>query len=294
MAVGSILTIAFSVMGYLFCDLTLGVDQAAPLAMTMAILLIVAAQYRYRKEQNCFQVVMMTFWIVAITNLHFFPMYMAAGRDVPISDAWLAGMDRGLLGFEVPDVMSALQPYPRFNLFMLRIYESLLYLMTVATILPPILNRMEYAKEYAIGCVVAAVISMPIFALFQAVGPWDYYGFAPAIPSLNDKWPIMELVKTDSTFVIDITNRDGLITFPSFHVILTVLAAITLRSFRYLRWCVAFWAVLIVISTVTTGIHYSIDVIGGLVIAAISWFAARALLRVEHRLNSAWVGPDAA
>ncbi len=277
MAVCATCVLIISLLGYKFCNLTLSLAQATPLALTLGILLLVAAQYRWRQEPKCFHITMMTLWMVMITNFHFFPMYMAAMREVPMSDSVLARMDRSL-GMEVPTIRSTLQPYPTLNRSMLYIYGSLIPLMTLATVLPPIFNRMGKAKEFVLGSVVAASLTLPIFACFQAVGPWHYFHFDPVIPSLAGKHEMFLMLKTHAPFVIDVSNRDGLITFPSFHVILTVLAALTLGSFRILRGIVAVWAILIVISTVTTGIHYTVDVLGGLIVAIASWRLARLYL----------------
>ena len=132
-----------------------------------------------------------------------------------------------------------------------------------------------------IACLIAATAVMPVFACFHAVDPWDYYGFEPVIPSLSAKGNILASLKTDEWFHIDVTNRDGLITFPSFHVLLALLAAAALWPVRYLRWPVVVWASLIVISTVTTGIHYSVDVFGGLAMAVVAHLIARTYIRWE-------------
>jgi membrane-associated phospholipid phosphatase len=280
MTLATFLVVLVSYYGHFCCKLTASFTQMLPTLLLLLFLLAVAAQYRWREAQKCFHVVMMVFWIVVITNFHFFPMYMAARQDVPMSDAWLARMDQ-MIGIEVPAVMKWLRPYAAFNNFMLTVYGTLIPLMTLATVLPPLLNRMDKAKEYAIACLVAAAIALPAFACFQAVGPWDYYGYDPVIPSLSAKASMLAALKTDAWFQIDVTNRDGLITFPSFHVVLTVLAAVTLWNVRYLRWPATIWATLIVISTVTTGIHYLVDVVGGLAVAFVAYGLAQAYVRWE-------------
>lgn len=276
--------VAISWLGYHYSKLTISFSQAIPTLLLLFFLFVVAAQYRWRNEPKCFNVVMMTSWVVAITNLHFFPMYMAARQNVEMSDALLAKLDRAL-GIEVPAVLEMLKPYPVFNDLMLFVYSSLIPLMTLATIVPPLCGRMDKAKEFALGCMVAASLSMPIFACFQAVGPWDYYGFTPAFPSLANKAAMLASLKTNAWFVIDLSNRDGLITFPSFHVVLTVLAAAALWPIRYLRWLTSGWAALIVVSTVTTGIHYTTDVLGGFLVALIAYAGAKAFLRWESRIK---------
>ncbi len=276
--------VAISLVGYFFCRLTLDPWAALPILIILLGVAAAAAQYRWRGEHKCFNVVMLVFWVVLVTNCHYFPMYMAARCNVPMNDALLANCDRAM-GVDVPTVRAALAPYPRLNYFLLEIYKTLIPLMTVATLLPPLVNRIDKSKEFVVGCIIAATISLPIFACLQAVGPWEYYGFPPAFESLSQKDEMLATLKTDQVFVIDVTNRDGLITFPSFHVVLTALAAAALWPLRWVRWPAALWATLIVVSTVTTGIHYTIDVVGGLGLAVVAHAGARVYIRKEQ---SAW------
>lgn len=281
MALATAIVLVVSVLAYYFGHLAISFPQIVPKLVLMVGLLAVAFQYKWRREAKCFNIIMMVFWVIVITNCHFFPMYLAARQDVPMSDSTLAAFDRAI-GIEVPTVRALLAPYPQFNQFMLFVYTTLIPLMTLATVLPPLVGRMDKAKEFAIGCLIAASISMPIFACFQAVGPWHHYEFEPVIDSLSQKAAMLASLKTDSWFLIDVDNKDGLITFPSFHVVLTVLAAIALKPIRYVGWPAMVWAALIVVSTVTTGIHYTIDVFGGLAVAAIALVGARVYLRWER------------
>lgn len=274
MAVATVGVVLISCCAYLFSKLTMSLTQAMPILCLLLILAAVAAQYRWRGEHKCFNLIMMAFWVILLTNLHFFPMYLAATMPVAMSDAWLAGIDHQL-GFSVPALLALLEPYPALGDGLQLVYGSLIPMMVAAIIIPPMLDRMDKAKEFALGCLIAASISMPIFACLQAVGPWDYYGFSPPFESLSGKAGMLASLKMDTTFVIDVANRDGLITFPSFHVILTVLAAAALWSVPRMRILVTVWAGLIVFSTLGTGIHYLIDVLGGLGVATVSIVAAR-------------------
>ncbi len=287
--IGTTLAVAgVSLAGHFYFGLYLDPKACLPLVSMLVVLALVAAQYAWRGESSCFGVVMMVIWVVLITNCHFFPMYMAARTDVPMCDDVLAHCDRAL-GIEVPKVRAAMAAYPKWNAFLLIIYGTLIPLMTAATIVPPLLNHMDLSKRFVIGSIIAATISLPIFAIVQAVGPWEHYDFPPAIDSLDAKAQLLSTLKMDEPFVIDITNRDGLITFPSFHVVLTVLAAVALWPIRWLRWPATIWAALIVISTVTTGIHYSIDVLGGLGVAVTAHAGAKVLCRDKPLAWPAWL-----
>jgi membrane-associated phospholipid phosphatase len=142
-------------------------------------------------------------------------------------------------------------------------------------------GRMDKAKEYAIACLVAAALSIPLFAVFQAVGPWSVYNYAPSREQAGYV-RTAEALKSGAPFVLDLGNQDGLITFPSFHTVLAVLTAVALWPIRYLRWPSTVLSVLIVLSTVSTGWHYVSDVLGGLLVAAVALAVARGYLRLER------------
>ena len=94
MAGSAIAVVAISLFGYFYCRLSATAGAVLPFALILLGVLIVAMQYRWRREHKCFQIVMMVFWMVMVTNCHFFPMYMAARTNVGLNDALLAQCDR--------------------------------------------------------------------------------------------------------------------------------------------------------------------------------------------------------
>ena len=76
-------------------------------------------------------------------------------------------------------------------------------------------------------------------------------------------------------------DRAGVVSFPSFHVVLAILSAQALSSIRGWRISVWVFAGLTIVSTITTGWHYFVDLIGGLAVALISWSLAGRILLFE-------------
>jgi membrane-associated phospholipid phosphatase len=244
-----------------------------------------AVVYRRRRMARLADTILFTFWGILFSNLHCLPMFVAARQRVPLRDALLARWDAAL-GVEVPAVLAAVGAHPLAARFLERCYGTLLPLVAAAIIVPPLVGRLRPAKEYAIGCIVAALIGIPIFGFLQAEGPWIHYGYTPALDQSAYVHTFAAL-KSRAPFVLDLSYGDGLICFPSFHTILAVLAATALWDVPLVRWPAAILAALIVVSTVTTGTHYVVDVVAGLAIAALAHAAARGYTRLEGRLGAA-------
>lgn len=212
--------------------------------------------------------ILMTFWAVLITNLHAFPMFVLARRQMPMNDALLASLDR-MLGLEVPMFLSFVREIPLLNQFFVIAYNALMLLKVLAILLPPLLGVMSKAREFALSCLIAACLGMFVFAMFQAVGPWSHYGFEPT-PEQANYTRVFATLKSDQTVVLDLSFREGLICFPSFHAALAVLPGSALWFQKYLRWPATLVAGLVTVSTVTTGWHYVVDTLAGVGLAFVS------------------------
>jgi membrane-associated phospholipid phosphatase len=256
--------------------------QFVPLVLLVLALVGGAAFYRWRGLEKPVNLIMMALWGVVFSNLHVMPMFIAARQKVEFCDPLFARLDASL-GMEVPDVIRVVSQYPWLRSVLRISYDTLIFMVMLAVMVPPMCGKMQAAKQYAIAGLLAAMICIPIFAVLQAVGPWVHYGYVPDIDQENYMRTFSAL-KTQDWYVFDISYRDGLICFPSFHTILAILAGIALWSIPYLRWPAAVMATLIVISTVTTGTHYVIDVVAGIGVAAVAFAGARGYTLLESKL----------
>jgi len=124
---------------------------------------------------------------------------------------------------------------------------------------------------------VALTIAGGLFMLLPAVGPWYPHQFAPNALQQECQNGLLRLRSPgvfDYSFAV---QEAGIVCFPSCHVIWSVLAAAALWGFRWLRVPVALLCGMIILSTMTTGWHYLVDVLAGLVVSAFSLAAARRL-----------------
>jgi membrane-associated phospholipid phosphatase len=276
-----VISLLLSVYGMAAADLTV---LPAPLLLRLGGLVLplvsvaVSAKWRMERLRNLF---LMIFWGMVISNLVLPSMYVLARQHVELNDALLARIDALLLRTEVTDVLRLMEPFPSAACFLHICYDSLVLLTMLAITLPPLCSQMHKAKEYALACVVSLALGMALFATLQAVGPWYYYGYPPS-PLQADTMREFFALKSDGAFVLDLSDTYGLVCFPSFHTILALLGGAALSEIRYLRWPSVVWTMLIILSTLTTGWHYVIDIVAGTAVAIASLAVARAYLWLEN------------
>lgn len=203
-----------------------------------------------------------------------------AGRTKrPLIDSGLMRMD-ARLHFATVTVMHAVARLPKVQAGLVAVYQIEPLLLLTALVLLPFVGKAGASRRYVLGIVVAATITASVFALWPAVGPWTTEGYLPTHSQMLVTNYLL-LLKTPAAVNLDMQDA-GIVALPSFHVLMAVLSATALSAIRQLRWPVWILAALITISTITTGWHYLTDVIGGIVLAAISIGAARALLPEER------------
>lgn len=202
-----------------------------------------------------------------------------AGRTKrPLIDPGLMRTD-ARLHFATVAVVHWVARMPALKIGLVLVYEIEPLLLLTALVLLPFMGQAGASRRYVLGIVVAAVITASVFALWPALGPWTTEGYRPTRNQIQVT-NYLTLLKTSAPVNLDMQDA-GIVAFPSFHVLLAVLSAAALSAMRRLRWPVWILAALITLSTLTTGWHYLTDVIGGLILSAISLAAARAVLPPE-------------
>jgi hypothetical protein len=281
------LALAFAVVSVVGLVLVRATVPTLPLLVRAAPAVLVLAGipfYRWRQVRRLEELLTAVFWSLLFGILYAAPMYLAARLPIPFQDNLLAQMDRSL-GVEVPDVLSWMEAFPALQRVLAFCYDTLLFLVVAAIMLPPLCGQWRRTREYLLAGVASAVLAIPLFALLPAQGPWVHYGY-PASATQENVTRVIQTLKSGERFFLNYLAPEGIISFPSFHTVLALLAAYALWSVRYVRWPAALLAGLIVLSTVTTGWHYLIDTWAGLFTAVSSIALAKAYSQLEDR----WAG----
>ncbi len=130
-------------------------------------------------------------------------------------------------------------------------------------------------------CYVFCIIFASTFsALFPAVGAMVYHnmGDVPGLPFGAGTFHLdaIHYFRSSTNPVFDWNHVNGVVTFPSFHLVMAMLIPYACRNNPLLFWITAIWAVLVAISAICIGGHYVVDLLGGAAIWAVSaWIAGR-------------------
>ncbi len=113
----------------------------------------------------------------------------------------------------------------------------------------------------------AGLLTSAIFLFFPAQGSCAYFHFTTPDHYVG----VLKELDRLRAGVATVSWRDGqgIVTFPSFHTIWALLLTAAFRGRRFLFWPIAILNAVVIVSCITTGMHYLADILGGLIVTAI-------------------------
>lgn len=204
------------------------------------------------------------------------PMYVLAALGAPLRDGALTRLD-GLLGAPTPALVALCARHPALASASERAYDLLLPFSLAALFVPTLRSRSAAGYRFPLSLVLASLSSLTVFALAPARGPWVAGAFAPTAGQRSFE-AVFTALRAGRPVLLDVRAPVPLITMPSWHALLAVLAGLALAQERWLRGPSLLFAGAIVLSTMSTGWHYASDVLVGVALALVSWWGAGRLL----------------
>jgi membrane-associated phospholipid phosphatase len=229
-----------------------------------------------------------TIWSMLVSSLVNLPIALFVRLPVPFVDRAAQALD-SRLGLNAAAWVQFAATHRHFRVLCKLAYVSLRPVDILTLYVPVLARRPRWLSEMFVALVLQLCATAVIMCVAQAVGPWVVNGVA-ATERQAEITDVMLRIKHAPTFRLDMGDIPGFVAFPSWHVMLAMLSALTIGRVRVLREVCIVWVVLVAISTLTTGWHYGIDVLSGVVVAGLSMLASKHL----HRRWDASLEPSTA
>src|SRR5712691_11666683 len=138
--------------------------------------------------------------------------------------------------------------------------------------------------------IITAAVTISVSGLLPGMhAPAYLRGWQTFVPDLGHSYPYLQdlyALHDGTLFEIDLAKQQGIVCFPSFHIVLVMISCYALRG-TWLFWPALALGGLTMLSLPTIGGHYLIDIPGGAAVAVAAillvrrWSPEWAALRIE-------------
>ncbi len=194
--------------------------------------------------------------------------YLVMSTNLPLADGELAAIDRAL-GFDWPRFIRWIQARPAVDYTLWLVYHSsIVQMFTIVFLLSH--WRQDRARELSGTIIISLALTIVIAGALPAAGAYPYY--RPAHPEIVAEMWLSDFspLRDGSLRWLDPMRMEGLISFPSFHTILSLLFIHVTRDTKGLFAASIVLNGAILVSTLTAGGHYLADVLAGALVTALS------------------------
>jgi membrane-associated phospholipid phosphatase len=262
--------------------------NGVPLCLTAAVVLLT---YGRKTFPNAARTVLLVEAVCAVIVLGLSLAclsYLAAAIDLPLRDPELVRLDR-YLGFDWLKSMQSLDGRPRLLDLLDAAYATFTFQLIATVLILVQANRPRDLDRFFITFICASVISELASIMIPTLGPMSalaaHSSFAN-LPTLGRTTAEIVIALRDGTLKeIDADAVNGIISFPSLHAAVAVIVPFSLCWNRALLGAVIVLDSAMLASAVPCGNHYLMDVVGGVITAALAIVCSRP---VQNLLDPPW------
>jgi len=242
-------------------------DSVAPLAV-VATLGPCAVFYQRRHVEPFVLSLLAAMQVLVFTACFTVLMYSLAALNAPVVDGLLMSADAAL-GIHVPDIVAWAKGRPWLYQGIGLAYDSVIVQTLVIILLLGFQGDRRPLEQYVLRFMLALLITATVFAVMPAEGPFVTYGM-DARPTQQRYLEHFEGLRSGRLRAVSLRDAEGLVTFPSFHTTWAILLAAAFWHRRRLFLPFALLNAVVIVGTITTGWHYLVDVLAGVLVAVVT------------------------
>lgn len=246
--------------------MTLVLSSFFPMVSTGLILVCAHFFYRHRSERRLSLVTGVFAMLIASSLLAAIISHAGLRMGYPWIDAWLSDADN-YMGFDTPQLAMSLAA--DFGIGgMLKVFYNSAFPMTFVAALWLSLSGQD-ERTWELGCcfAVTIIVASCCAVLFPAIGSMVYHEIDgdPSLPigAGNFHLSTVEYFRGTDNPEFDMSRVNGIVTFPSFHMVMAILVPYALRGVRIAFPLALLWSLFVGLATIGIGGHYMIDLIAG-------------------------------
>lgn len=268
------------------------------LALVPAVILLAIGQWLRRHEATrclalVFHVLALSFFVAPQgANLIFLslPAHMA-----PV-DATLVWLD-SLFGVSWPALCAWLAQFPLLNEIVRTIYVATVPAMLVCLLF---LAWQGDEKQLGLGQLSVAIgllLTIVCWIIFPSAGASSYWQLDPAVDAAirpvvdSEHGAMIVRLMRDGVPELGVMDMGGMVGFPSYHTALGIFILLCLWTRPLLRMIALALAPILAFGILTHGGHTLMDLLGGCVVAAISWRLSQQILQSSAKQAFAHAEP---
>src|SRR5271165_1345636 len=186
-------------------------------------LIAVYVYCRRRGFDRFVEFIALLIWAIVMLCL-LFPLIIVARRThSALAGVLLFRFDRGL-HFSTAVIVQAIAHLPTLRSVLSESYDLVAQLGLAAILVPALCRRIHESQRFVLGVTITALLTLALFAIWPAAGPWRTEGFAPTKEQAEVESCLLTL-KAPGPLELKV-QRGNIVSFPSFHCALAVLAAL--------------------------------------------------------------------
>jgi PAP2 superfamily len=217
------------------------------------------------------------------------------GRSYPLRDDLLAAADAAI-GFHWPSMLAWFNGHPRFAALGAGAYKAFPWETVLLPVAIACAGRFVELHRFFIAYGLCMALGHAVVFFLPALGTYGFYGISS---SMHDQLTlgyesrqVGEVLGMRDGSIVNLMNRPqyGIVTFPSFHAGLGILAGWAFWNLGPLRYPGLMLNAALIGATPLQGSHYLSDVIAGSALMALSIVASRHLVALALWIGSTRAG----